>query len=186
MRIVRPGSWPEFPRCAAAGDYAGALRGAILAYKERRHRVWGRVLGRLLADAVAEVAGGTGPVRLVPVPSSGAAVRARGIDHVRTLAGHAADQLRRSGRVAEVCPVLAVARRTGDSVGLSAAERSANVAGAFRAAGRPAGSATLVLVDDVVTTGATLGEAARTLAGAGLPAAAAVVAATPRRGRRSG
>ncbi|HEV2087046.1 MAG TPA: phosphoribosyltransferase family protein, partial [Cryptosporangiaceae bacterium] len=108
----------------------------------------------------------------------------RGTDHVRTLAERAADHLRRSGRAVEVCPVFAVARRTGDSVGLSAAQRSANVAGAFRVTSRPVGPATLVLVDDVVTTGATLGEAARAMAAGGAPpVGAAVVAATPRRRR---
>ena len=76
-----------------------------------------------------------------------------------------------------------------DSAGLGALERQANLAGRFRVrlprAGLPAGSR-LILVDDVVTSGATLTEAARALRAGGAPGAdtpvlGAVVAATPRR-----
>jgi predicted phosphoribosyltransferase len=74
-------------------------------------------------------------------------------------------------------------RRVRDSAGLDAAERRANLAGRFRPL--PAAvpdDARLVLVDDVVTSGATLTEAARELRTAhDTPVLAAVVAATPRR-----
>jgi predicted amidophosphoribosyltransferase len=74
-----------------------------------------------------------------------------------------------------------------DSAGLSAAERRANLAGTFalRQPAQPAPAGLLVLVDDVVTCGATLTEAASVLARArsvhAAPVLAAVVAATPRR-----
>jgi hypothetical protein len=78
--------------------------------------------------------------------------------------------------------------RVRDSSGLSAAQRRANLAGTFvldPAAGPVPGRALLVLVDDVVTSGATLTEAAAVLASArapdAVPVVAAVVAATPRR-----
>jgi hypothetical protein len=76
-----------------------------------------------------------------------------------------------------------------DSAGLAAGERRANLAGSFVARpGRPVGDAVLVLVDDVVTSGATLTEAAAVLAAVlaaersdgAVPVLAAVVAATPR------
>jgi orotate phosphoribosyltransferase len=74
-----------------------------------------------------------------------------------------------------------------DSAALTAVQRRANLAGTFLldpGTPRPAPGALLVLVDDVVTSGATLTEAAAVLAGASLPGAppvvAAVVAATPR------
>ncbi|MDQ6875292.1 MAG: ComF family protein, partial [Actinomycetota bacterium] len=97
----------------------------------------------------------------------------------------------RTGVPAAAQPVLRLRRRTRDSAGLDADSRMANLAGAVAAdrsrltrglrptaAGRP----TLVLVDDLVTTGASLAEAARALAAVGYPVAcAAVVAATARR-----
>jgi predicted amidophosphoribosyltransferase len=66
---------------------------------------------------------------------------------------------------------------------LSASERYRNLVGAMRASPPPA-TATALIVDDIVTTGASLAEAARALSTAGWPVAgAAVIAATPRRHR---
>ena len=74
--------------------------------------------------------------------------------------------------------VLAPVRSVADSAGLTGAERAANLAGAFRARRAPPGWSALV-VDDVVTTGATLGEARRALLEAGWDVlGGAVVAAT--------
>lgn len=179
---------PGFPRCWAVAGYDGAVRSAVIAYKERGRRDLLRPLGSALATAVR--AGATGPVLLIPVPSAPAAVRARGTDTTGRLATAAAALLRRTGVPAAPWPVLRLRRRTQDSAGLNAADRMANLAGAMAADPRrltrrrtpPASLPTLVLVDDLVTTGASLAEAARALAVAGYPAGcAAVVAATVRR-----
>jgi predicted amidophosphoribosyltransferase len=75
--------------------------------------------------------------------------------------------------------------RVRDSAGLAAAQRRANLAGPFAPAGTAPSRGLLVLVVDVVTSGATLTEAASVLARArsvhAAPVLAAVVAATPRR-----
>jgi predicted amidophosphoribosyltransferase len=162
----------------AAGPYAGGLRRALIAYKERGRVELGGPLGALLADAVATAAAGArgaypvGPY-LVPVPSSRRAARERGGDHVLRLARSAG---RRTGL--PVAPVLALTRAVRDSAGLGREARAANLAGAFAAAGAPGRCA--VLVDDIVTTGAPLREARRALLRAGWAGAvAAVVAATP-------
>jgi len=79
-----------------------------------------------------------------------------------------------------------------DSAGLSVAERRANLAGTFlrRPGAVPSPGALLVLVDDVLTSGATLTEAAAALTttrpDGGAPLLAAVVAATPRTGPGTG
>ena len=155
----------------AAGDYDGALRRAVLAYKERGRRDLARPFAALLGRALSGMAPGV----LVPVPSTSAAARARGGDHVARLVRHTA---RLAGRPAR--RALWLHRDPADSTGLSAADRLANISGAMAATpghGRPA-----VLVDDVVTSGATLAEALRALRAARWrPVGAVVLAATPRR-----
>lgn len=80
---------------------------------------------------------------------------------------------------------LRLAHAVRDSAGLSAAERAANMRGAF-VAGPPLGAGRVVVVDDIATTGATLAEACRALAEAGWQVCgAAVVAATDPTRRRS-
>jgi predicted amidophosphoribosyltransferase len=169
---------------ACCGEYTGALRTAVLSYKERGRRDLRRPLADLLARAVRSLLDrdGIGEAVLVPVPSSRAAVRARGFAHVA--------QLTRRMRALTGCPAvpaLRLTRAVADSAGLSVLERAANLDGAMRAVS-PSGRAPAVVVDDVTTTGATLQEAARALAAAGWPVVgAAVLAATPRRyPRRAG
>jgi predicted amidophosphoribosyltransferase len=191
-RLAAPRRFPwGFPPTVAAGAYAGPVRPAVIAFKERGRTELARPLGAALALAVAAVTsavpGRPCPVVLVPVPSSRAALRARGRDHVRELAGRAVTELRAAGVPASEARLLRRRGQVRDSAGLSAAQRRANLAGSFvrdgARPGAPAG-ALLVLVDDVVTSGATLTEAAAVLAtdryGDVSPLLAAVVAATPR------
>ncbi|MEU5839136.1 ComF family protein [Streptomyces diacarni] len=121
------------------------------------------------------------PVTLVPVPSARRAVAGRGHDPVRRLAREAARTLRREGMAVRVLPVLRQRRRVADQAGLTAAQRTANLAGALEpapAGTRLLGAARVVLVDDVMTTGASLAEAARALGGVDSAAVLAVRADT--------
>ncbi|MFE0511564.1 ComF family protein [Streptomyces sp. NPDC058964] len=108
--------------------------------------------------------GGDVPVLLVPVPSARRALRARGHDPVRRIALAAAGELRRSGTPARVAAVLRQRRAVADQSGLNSRQRLRNLAGALEVA---VGGARLllggpvVLVDDLMTTGASLTEAAR-------------------------
>ena len=175
---ARPTPAPDgLPPLVAAAAYDGVVRSLLLAHKERGRLALAAPLGQALAGAAA--VHGRGAL-LVPVPSSSAAVRARGHDHARRLAATAA---RRLG--ARVLPVLVHARGVEDQSGLDAAARAANLAGALQAR-RPLDGLVVVVVDDVVTTGATLAEAARALTAAGATVrGAAVVAATVLRGTRT-
>lgn len=178
-RRTRPSPCPPgLPPLAAAADYDGPVRGVLLAHKEHGRLLLVRPLGRALAGAVALLDPPPGTV-LVPVPSAPAAVRARGHDHARRLAREAA---RRGGLTSR--PMLAVSRAVVDQSGLDASARAANVRGALTARSRLDGLV-VVLVDDIVTTGATLVEATRALRAAGARVhGAAVVAATLRRSGR--
>lgn len=191
------------PPAAACAAYEGVVPTLVNAWKERGRHDLAPVLGAALARAVGVLltgpAGGHGVV-LVPVPSSAAARRRRGADGVREVARHAAAALGAAGVPARVLPALRVVRRVADQSGLSAAGRAANVAGAFgvdpralprRVAGRRAGgpaalAAGVVVVDDVLTTGATLRSAACALAVEGAVVDGyACVAATPLRRTQS-
>ncbi|MFC8011653.1 ComF family protein [Streptomyces cinereoruber] len=184
-RRVRPAPEPAgLPAVHAAAPYTGAVREVLLAHKERGALGLAGPLGDALAGAVEAAAeavagAGGGPLLLVPVPSSRRSVRARGHDPTRRIALAAAARLRRAGRDARVAPVLRQRRYVADQAGLGARGRLANLSGALEvvpggarllAAARAGGAAetgnpagTVVLVDDLMTTGASLAEAARAL-----------------------
>lgn len=170
---------PGLPAVHAATRYADEVRATLLAHKERGALALAGPLGVALAEAVraglrrasasagAGVAwprGGRAPVLLVPVPSGRRSVRARGHDPARRIALAAAGELRRRGVPARVAGVLRQRRAVADQSGLNSRQRLDNLAGALAVA--PAGARLLaggpvVLVDDVMTTGASLAEAAR-------------------------
>lgn len=126
---------------------------------------------RATVEAAREDAG-PGTLTLVPIPVSPAAMRRRGYRVVELLCRGARLPSHR---------LLRTHGHAADQRSLGAAERRQNVAGSFRAHGL--GGRRVLLVDDVITTGATLTEAARTLAEAGAHVVAAVtVASTGRRG----
>ncbi|MEU9533222.1 ComF family protein [Streptomyces sp. NPDC048213] len=192
-RRVRPSPEPPgLPAVHAAAGYEGAVRAVLLAHKERGVLGMGRPLGRALAGAVRAGAGQVPdgrPLLLVPVPSTRRAVAARGHDPARRIALAAAVELRRTGVAATVAAVLRQRRAVADQAGLTAAERRANLAGALDVAaggGRLLAAGRVVLVDDLLTTGATLAEAARVVDAAReglrdgvMGCDAAVVAASP-------
>ncbi|MFF4961957.1 ComF family protein [Streptomyces sp. NPDC001222] len=172
-RRVRPVPEPAgLPVVHAAAAYEGAVRAVLLAHKERGVLTLARPLGRALAGCVRAGLGETGDragrarptVLLVPVPSARRAVRARGHDPMRRIALAAAGELRRAGTAARVAAVLRQRRVVADQSGLGSRQRLANLAGALEVAEGGVGLLTggpVVLVDDLMTTGASLAEAAR-------------------------
>ncbi|MEV0244391.1 ComF family protein [Streptomyces sp. NPDC050674] len=179
-RRVRPVPEPPgLPVVHAAARYADEVRATLLAHKERGALALAGPLGAALAGAVraglrgtpdpaaagpAWPWGGRVPLLLVPVPSGRRAVRARGHDPARRIALAAAVELRRRGVPARVLGVLRQRRAVADQSGLNSRQRSDNLAGALAVVpggARLLGGGPVVLVDDVMTTGASLAEAAR-------------------------
>lgn len=195
---TRPLPAPEgLPPCVTTGVYDGPLRELILAYKERGRRTLAGPLGYALAAAIvaglSHADGGAEARRvvvLVPVPATTAAVRARNGDHMLRLASQAERRLRRAGWPISVAPTLRAWPKA-DSAQLDRHARAVAASSAFSVrsgradalrAAADAG-AQVVLVDDVLTTGATLAAVAGRLADAGVRVAfAATVAATHLRG----
>ena len=174
------------PTCVAA-DYDGIARDVILEYKERGSRSLAPMLGRLLADAALTVARPQRPSRcvLVPVPSHRHAPR--GFDALGSVARAAAQALARDGLPSRVERRLRPGPAYVPMKGLGRGERQSRITGAFRPAGRtrPAPwDEFVLLVDDVVTTGATASEALRTLAAAGTRVGGVAAVAAPSRGTR--
>jgi ComF family protein len=189
-RWIRPEPCPAgFPPTVTASAYDPVLRGLINAHKERQALGLTAVLASRLAGCIhvllAEVGHGADePVVLVPVPSATQVVRRRGFDATLAMARSAARRLR-SRYPTSVAASLVQVRGVRDQAGLDAGSRQANLAGRLRLRA-PVPARPAVLVDDLVTTGSSLSEAARVLRGAGVPLlGAATVAATERRPQRS-
>ncbi|KXT58703.1 phosphoribosyltransferase [Gordonia sp. QH-12] len=186
-RQLSPRVDPGVPVWAMA-RYGGPMASAVVNLKEHRRRDLAPVLGRVLADGILSLAQwgelpASDRLALVPAPTRAWAARSRGGDTVTALAREAADVL--GGRV-RVVPALVTAAWTRDSAGLGAGARGANLAGAVRLrrplpsalVGAGAGPAVpVVVVDDVLTTGATVAQAVRRLRCSGAAVTGAVVLA---------
>jgi ComF family protein len=161
---------PPFDRVVAPWRYGGELATALRRFKYGGPRRSGRgELARPLARVLLRGVGPPEPIdRIVPVPLSATRMRARGFSQARLLA----TEVRRLAGVRAPVDALALRRTrdTAEQAGLTRVERARNVHGAFAvpppALDRVLG-ARVLLVDDVVTTGATAAACARALRTAG-------------------
>ncbi|MGE2690985.1 ComF family protein [Mycolicibacterium pulveris] len=171
--LITPRLDPGVP-VFSLGRYAGARREAIVAVKEH-----GRAdliaplaaalrtgLVRLLTWGVVDT-----PVTVVPAPTRRWAARRRGGDPVTRMARAASEPL--AGVV--VTGALRTRAFVVDSVGLSSADRERNIAGRVKAVRAVTGD--VLLVDDIVTTGATAAESVRVLRAGGARVAAVLAVA---------
>lgn len=145
-----------FARARAACVYDGPARDAVKAFKLLGERRAARALAQRM---IAPAAGLDGDV-ITWVPSTRASESARGFNPAEELARPLAWALRLPAR-----RLLSKRRETRDSAGLSREQRIANLWDAFAEVGPVAGH--VLLVDDILTTGATADECARALLCAG-------------------
>jgi predicted amidophosphoribosyltransferase len=194
----------------AAGVYRGELAQAVLSFKRHGQAQLGHVLAQALGGALSAAAGEPAGFWLVPVPTSSSAFRKRGFSPVHLLlrrlsrnracgapqrAGpRIVDALKKSGtlqREGSLARALAPARSgsparslAGGQKGLGRGARSQRVRASMRVRGGlrapELGGQPCIIVDDVLTTGATLAEAARALRQAGAVVRGAVVLAATR------
>lgn len=156
---------PGLP-AVAASVHGDARRDALLAWKVGGEAGLDRLMAHHLASAVLALIGESHHVGLVPVPTTRRSRRERGRDLVGELADRAAGMLTRVGVEARAHRVLRLTRQTNDQHALGRRERRRNVDRSMRVVSKPP-DGPLVVVDDVITTGATLAEAVRALSACG-------------------
>jgi ComF family protein len=157
---------PVVTLARSIGAYEGSLRTIVHALKYDPRRTIARHLAVRMRAAGAAVLAEADLV--VPVPLHPSRERARGFNQARELARHLGPPM---------VDALARTRKTASQADLPAARRRANVRGAFEWRRGDVGDSTIVLVDDVSTTGATLNACAVALMAAGAKEVRALTAA---------
>jgi ComF family protein len=165
--------WEGLLDVVATGIHEGKLQQAIHALKYENLRMIAEPLGQRLVTCLAE--SGWAFDIIVPVPLHKERMAERGYNQAELLANAVAD------RLSVPCEPDAVvrARDTRSQVGLDRDQRRMNVADAFQADPDLVAHQTVLLVDDVCTTGATLGTCAEAALAAGAKAVYGVTVSTP-------
>jgi len=163
---------PPFVRAVAYGLYQDRMKAAIHALKYDRLHPAARGLGRMLAEAIAQLAGeAPAEMLVIPVPLHRSKHAQRGFNQVRSLAEHALGFLRKTQpqwRLTLASSTLMRLRATDSQAGLTPRQRRLNVRGAFSVSDPAAvASQHILVIDDIFTTGATARAAAQALVRAG-------------------
>jgi ComF family protein len=155
----------RFHRAVAAAHHSGAARHLVLALKfaGQRHNVI--PLGKLLAARIERTGVGGRVQQIVPVPLHRSRLRSRGFNQSALIAD---DLAKRTGLPVIPRGLRRVIDTPPQTRAVTAADRRSNVKGAFEVAPRhPFAGKTVLVVDDVLTTGATTSECAGALKRAG-------------------
>lgn len=151
-------------RIIAANDYSGWLRDRLIQYKSGEHTFALGLAAILLTKCLTQVTS----LKIVPIPSSNQKIKLRQIDTI----GYLANQIRTLEPKFQVISALNLIRDVKDQVGLSFDARAINMNDAFLANQKITGN--VLLLDDVITTGATISNAAKVLKLAGAASVSAV------------
>ncbi|WP_162801933.1 ComF family protein [Ornithinimicrobium murale] len=189
---------PGLPPVWTVLPYAGPVRSALVNWKDNGRRDLAAALAPVLAEVllsgllscdqrppthVTPAASASGTTLVVPAPSGRANTRRRGDHPLAGLSRAALRQIPPRSRPSLV-PALRLARTVADQAGLDSGNRALNLAGAMTVTAghaRRIPGMTCLLVDDVITTGATIAEGARALRVAGAGHVVAVTLAATQR-----
>ncbi|HLU09683.1 MAG TPA: ComF family protein [Oceanobacillus sp.] len=150
---------------AATGIHEGKLREAVQALKYENVRAIASPLGERLSNCLAQLKWTIDII--VPVPLHMSRLKERGYNQAQVLGAHVANR----HSIPLVPDAITRWRSTNSQVGLTAAERKLNVEGAFTANRERVNQRTILLIDDVFTTGSTLKACAQAALDAGAAAA---------------
>ena len=157
---------PSFERATAYGSYDGELRELIHHLKYDQVTPAAAILGEMLAEAIAKLEIQQ-PVLVIPVPLHSSKRRQRRFNQAELLARAALKHAAIPGTV-PATNLLVRTRATVSQIGLTRPQRAENIRGAFRVEHREkVAGQSILLVDDVLTTGTTASECARVLRKAG-------------------
>lgn len=157
---------PQFHRAVSYGAYDGELRELIHLFKYNGIRPAGALLARLLDQAASQLQL-SGELVLIPVPLWSGKRQARGFNQAEAIA-RAFLRLKPSSSIQLDTSSLVRTRETASQTGLTRKQRRENVRGAFAVTkGEKVRGRSILLVDDVMTTGTTVNECARVLLRAG-------------------
>jgi len=176
---------PPFVRAVAFGLYQDRMKAAIHALKYDRLHPAAQGLGQMLAQAIAQLAAeAPAEMLVVPVPLHRSKHAERGFNQARSLAAAALEALRKTHpawRLTLASSTLMRLRATESQAGLTPRQRRLNVRAAFSVSDSTAVAGKhILLIDDILTTGATARAASQALVRAG---AASVYVATLARAR---
>jgi ComF family protein len=165
---------PPFAKAVSYGSYSGNLRELVHLFKYEQVRPAANVLGKLLAEAVANLEPhfADGSVVVIPVPLYKSKRRQRGFNQAEFIAKAALRSLKSESlnnkRFVLKTNVLRRLRQTESQIGLTRHQRRENMRGAFGVANaNEIAKREVLLIDDVFTTGTTAAECTRVLLKAG-------------------
>ena len=151
----------------------------ILAAKENGNQIAKDLLANSIAQSIRKAVTDlnlSGQIALVSIPSSFAAVRKRGRDHIQDLTIKIISITDTDGISLVNLPILKISRKLKDQSNLNKAQRLSNMSGAYLATSSESSFNNLIIIDDLITTGASIQEGIRALSGINLRPVAIITA----------
>ena len=151
----------------------------ILAAKESGSREAVKLIARSIACSISFAISNldiSKPINLITIPSQLSAIRKRGRDHIKDLVLEVIIQLDLQNIDAIYLPILKPRKKIKDQSNLNGLQRKENMSHAFIAKSSPISQSAVILIDDLVTTGASVQEGVRALAEAKITIDAVVTA----------